>query len=176
MWSDSVQSQDQPEDTSHVSERASEKDRSHQQKEALIMEELRLKFEYEELMTMKSELERKKRTERREIAELQEEIATMQTLYQYRTYSVDSSEEDSDPGEPGDTGEARAQRLHLLATLKREQRALEEKKAALGARLAEERAACLRLRVSIRLEQERIRRQKLSQFPGIGFGKPNLMD
>ena len=48
------------------------------------MEELRLKFEYEELMTMKSELERKKRTERREIAELQEEIATMQTLYQYR--------------------------------------------------------------------------------------------
>ena len=84
MWSDSVQSQDQPEDTIHVSERASEKDRSHQQKEALIMEELRLKFEYEELMTMKSELERKKRTERREIAELQEEIATMQTLYQYR--------------------------------------------------------------------------------------------
>ena len=84
LWSDSVQSQDQPEDTSHVSERASEKDRSHQQKEALIMEELRLKFEYEELMTMKSELERKKRTERREIAELQEEIATMQTLYQYR--------------------------------------------------------------------------------------------
>ena len=127
---------------------------------------------------------------------------------------MDSSEEDSDPGEPGDTGEARAQRLHLLATLKREQRALEEKKGALGARLAEERAACLRLRVSIRLEQaggilcrnftkklkepaqmpvslsrivffhckilppmqERIRRQKLSQFPGIGFGKPNLMD
>ena len=47
---------------------------------------------------------------------------------------------------------------------------------ALGARLAEERAACLRLRVSIRLEHERIKRQKLSQFPGIGFGKPNLMD
>ena len=71
------------------------------QREAMMLEEMRLKFEYEELMTLKSELERKKRTERREIAELQEEIATMQTLYQYRTYSVDSSEEDSEGGEVG---------------------------------------------------------------------------
>ena len=55
-----------------------------QQRDALMLEEMRLKFQYEELMTLKSELERKKRTERREIAELQEEIATMQTLYQYR--------------------------------------------------------------------------------------------
>merc|ERR1712096_72692 len=62
-------------------------------KAALLLEEMRLRFEFEELMTLKGELERRKRTERREIAELQEEIATMQTLYQYRTYSVDSSEE-----------------------------------------------------------------------------------
>ena len=64
-------------------EESKEKERN-QKHEALIIEELRLKFEYEELLTMKSELERKKRTERREITELQEEIATMQTLYQYR--------------------------------------------------------------------------------------------
>ena len=31
-------------------------------------------------MTLKGELERRKRTERREVGELQEEIATMQTL------------------------------------------------------------------------------------------------
>ena len=37
-------------------------------------------------------------------------------------------------------------------------------------------SACIKLRVSIRMEQERIKRQKLSQFPGIGFGKLNLMD
>ena len=83
VYNDSVE--DKTEDNNNVSEKESEeKIRRHQQKEALVMEELRLKFEYEELMTMKSELERKKRTERREIAELQEEIATMQTLYQYR--------------------------------------------------------------------------------------------
>ena len=85
VYNDSVESQDKAEDSNNVSEKESEeKVRRHQQKEALVMEELRRKFEYEELMTMKSELERKKRTERREIAELQEEIATMQTLYQYR--------------------------------------------------------------------------------------------
>ena len=93
-----------------------------------------------------------------------------------RTYSVDSSEEDSDVGEQGETREHRAQRLQQLASLQREKRDLEDKKMALGTRLAEERAACLRLRVNIRLEPERIKRQKLSQFPGIGFGKPNLMD
>ena len=86
VYNDSVESQDKTEDNNNVSEKESEdKVKRHQQKEALVMEELRLKFEYEELLTMKSELERKKRTERREIAELQEEIATMQTLYQYRS-------------------------------------------------------------------------------------------
>jgi len=70
-----------------------------QVKNALLLEEMRLRFEFEELMTLKSELERRKRTERREISELQEEIATMQTLYQYRTYSVDSSEESSEEEE-----------------------------------------------------------------------------
>ena len=89
---------------------------------------------------------------------------------------MDSSEEDSDAGEQGETREARAARLQLLVSLAREKRDLEDKKLALGARLAEERAACLRLRVNIRLEHERIKRHKLSQFPGIGFGKPNLMD
>merc|ERR1719447_1308999 len=43
--------------------------------EALLLEELRLKYQYEELLTLKTELERKKRTERREISELEEEIA-----------------------------------------------------------------------------------------------------
>ena len=100
----------------------------------------------------------------------------MQTLYQYRTYSVDSSEEESDTGELGDTKEVRAEKLKLLAKLAKEKTDLEDKKSSLQACLAEERAACLRLRVNIRLEQERIKRQKLSQFPGIGFGKPNLMD
>jgi hypothetical protein len=35
-------------------------------------------------MTLKSELERRKRSERNEMEDLREEIATMQTLYQYR--------------------------------------------------------------------------------------------
>ena len=63
------------------------------ERERLLWEELSLKFKYEELLNLKSELERRKKTERREVNELQEEIATMQTLYQYRTYSIDSSEE-----------------------------------------------------------------------------------
>ena len=169
-------SNDTTEDNNNVTAKAIEDKNKSNQREALIMEEMKLKFEYEELMTLKSELERKKRTERREIAELQEEIATMQTLYQYRTYSIDSSEEESEEGELGDTREQRAARLQLLNQLARDKRQLEEKKAALQLRLAEERESCLRLRVSIRLEQERIKRQKLSQFPGIGFGKLNLMD
>ena len=41
-------------------------------------------FEYEELMALKCELERRKRSERNEMEDLREEIATMQTLYQYR--------------------------------------------------------------------------------------------
>ena len=74
------------------------------------------------------------------------------------------------------TKEARMEKLKLLNSLAKEKRDLEDKKLKLQTRLAEERAACLRLRVNIRMEQERIKRQKLSQFPGIGFGKLNLMD
>ena len=134
-------------------------------KEALLLEELRLKYQYEELLTLKTELERKKRTERREISELevkylfvivkivisssQEEIATMQTLYQYRTYSVDSSEEDSD-NDMADTKELRSSLLTVLSQLSREKRELEEKKMTLQSRLAAEREACLKLRVNIR--------------------------
>ena len=43
-----------------------------------------MQFEFEELMALKSELERRKRSERNEMEDLREEIATMQTLYQYR--------------------------------------------------------------------------------------------
>ena len=52
--------------------------------EDLHWEALRLQFEFEELMALKSELERRKRSERNEMEDLREEIATMQTLYQYR--------------------------------------------------------------------------------------------
>ena len=165
---DSKEAQESPE----VAEKT---EKESPRKEALVLEELRLKYQYEELLTLKTELERKKRTERREISELEEEIATMQTLYQYRTYSVDSSEEESDT-DLGDTKEQRSSLLSLLSQLSREKRELEEKKLALQTRLAGEREACLKLRVNIRLEQERIKRQKLSQVPGIGFGKLNLMD
>lgn len=163
------------EDNNNVTVKASEEKDKNNQRDALLLEELYLKFQYEELMTLKSELERKKRTERREISELHEEIATMQTLYQYRTYSVDSSEEESD-NDQGDTKEHRVEKLKLLNKLSKEKKELEDKKLTLQTKLAEEREACLRLRVNIRLEQERIKRQKLSQFPGIGFGKVNLMD
>ena len=131
-------------------------------KDALLLEEMRLKFEYEEMLNLKSELERRRRTERREIAELQEEIATMQTLYQYRTYSVDSSEESS--GEEQDTArsqEVRQEKLALLHHLRREKRELEQRKVEMQGRLQEERAACLQLRVNIRMEQERIKKIKL---------------
>ena len=165
---DSKEAQESPE----VAEKT---EKESPRKEALVLEELRLKYQYEELLTLKTELERKKRTERREISELEEEIATMQTLYQYRTYSVDSSEEDSE-NDLADTKEQRSSLLTLLSQLSREKRELEEKKVALQTRLAGEREACLKLRVNIRLEQERIKRQKLSQVPGIGFGKLNLMD
>lgn len=50
----------------------------------LELEEYRAKFEYEELMALKSELERRKRSERKEMEDLREELASMQTLYQYR--------------------------------------------------------------------------------------------
>ena len=62
----------------------------------LYLEECRARFEYEELMALKSELERRKLAERKEMEELREELASMHTLYQYRTYSVDSSESSSD--------------------------------------------------------------------------------
>ena len=112
--------------------RRAEQEQEAKRVEALLLEEQRLKFQFEEMMTLKSELERKKRTERREIAELQvfpalcrtllnclvlkEEIATMQTLYQYRTYSVDSSESSSEE-EEGEQG--REQRQARLDTLRR---------------------------------------------------------
>jgi len=131
-----------------------------QVKNTLLLEEMRLRFEFEELMTLKSELERRKRTERREVSELQEEIATMQTLYQYRTYSVDSSEESSEEEERERNREQRNVKLQLLARLAEEKKELERKKLNLQNRLQEERAACLQLRVNIRMEQERIRRQK----------------
>jgi len=82
-------------------------------REALLLEEMRLKFEFEELLNLKSELERRKKTERREINELQEEIATMQTLYQYRTYSIDSSEESS-----GEEDEGKGQQQRQQESLK----------------------------------------------------------
>jgi hypothetical protein len=41
------------------------------EEQQLLLEEMRLKFEYEELLNLKSELERRKKTERREVAELQ---------------------------------------------------------------------------------------------------------
>jgi len=133
-------------------------------KNALLLEEMRLRFEFEELMTLKSELERRKRTERREVSELQEEIATMQTLYQYRTYSVDSSEESSEEEERERNREQRNVKLQLLSRLSEEKRELERKKLNLQNRLQEERSACLQLRVNIRMEQERIsRRQRAVQ-------------
>lgn len=132
-------------------------------KTSLLLEEMRLRYEFEELMTLKGELERRKRTERREISELQEEIATMQTLYQYRTYSVDSSEESSEEEEKERSREQRTVKLQLLAKFAAEKKELEEKKLHLQARLQEERAACLQLRVNIRMEQERIKRQKAVQ-------------
>ena len=111
-------------------------------------------------MTLKGELERRKRIERREVGELQEEIATMQTLYQYRTYIVDSSEESSEEEERERNREQRSAKLQVLARLSGEKRELEDKKLTLQNRLQEERAACLQLRVNIRMEQERIRRRK----------------
>merc|ERR1712203_70249 len=119
---------------------------------------MRLKFEFEELLNLKSELERRKKTERREIYELQEEIATMQTLYQYRTYSIDSSEESSGEEDEEKGQQQRQQRLELLDRLAAEKKQLEQKKLEMQARLHEERAACLQLRVNIRMEQERIKR------------------
>ena len=115
----------------HSAESAEEAKRS-----ALLLEEMRLRFEFEEMMNLKSELERRRKTERREIAELQEEIATMQTLYQYRTYSVDSSEESSEE-EAGRSQEQRAARLGLLRRLVAEKKQLEASKVEMQVRLGE---------------------------------------
>ena len=68
----------------------------------LYLEECRARFEYEELMALKSELERRKLDERKEMKDLREELASMHTLYQYRTYSVDSSESSSDEAAAAD--------------------------------------------------------------------------
>jgi len=127
-------------------------------KELLLLEELRLRFQYEELLNLKSELERRKRTERREVNELQEEIATMQTLYQYRTYSIDSSE-DSD--EEQEEQQVQTDKLLLVRQMAREEAALEQKKVFLLQKLETERSACLQLRVQIRLEQERLKKKGL---------------
>ena len=54
-------------------------------REALLQEEMRLKFEFEELLNLKSELERRKKTERREINELQV-IINNWTCLQLRKY------------------------------------------------------------------------------------------
>jgi len=126
------------------------------EREQLILEELRLKFEYEELKNLKSELERRKKTERREVNELQEEIATMQTLYQYRTYSVDSSEDSDDEQEKQKVNK---DNWILLRQLAREQSHLEQKKTLLLSKLENHRKICLQLRVQIRLEQERVKRR-----------------
>ena len=52
-------------------------------REALLMEEMRLKFEFEELLNLKSELERRKKTERREINELQARMITRTSFLSY---------------------------------------------------------------------------------------------
>eukprot|EP00088_Acartia_fossae_P037044 TRINITY_DN3823_c0_g1_i10.p1 TRINITY_DN3823_c0_g1~~TRINITY_DN3823_c0_g1_i10.p1 ORF type:complete len:897 (-),score=332.25 TRINITY_DN3823_c0_g1_i10:478-3168(-) len=126
--------------------------------EDLLWEEMRLKFQYEELLNLKSELERKKKMERREISELHEEIATMQTLYQYRTYSVDSSED-------SDVEEEHFQQVEdnraILRELMLEQAELQQKKSFLLDKLDTERQVCLNLRVQIRMEQEKLRKRGL---------------
>lgn len=126
--------------------------------EDLLWEELRLKYQFEELLNMKSELERKKKMERREISELHEEIATMQTLYQYRTYSVDSSE-DSDVEE--DNNQHFEGNRVLLRQLMLDQSELQQKKNFLLDKLETERQVCLNLRVQIRMEQEKLHRRGL---------------
>ena len=66
-------------------------------REALLLEEMRLKFEFEELLNLKSELERRKKTERREINELQV-IINNWTCLQSRKY--DSSGGNSNYADP----------------------------------------------------------------------------
>ena len=68
-------------------------------REALLLEEMRLKFEFEELLNLKSELERRKKTERREINELQViNIINNWTCLQLRKY--DSSGGNSNYADP----------------------------------------------------------------------------
>ena len=121
------------------------------------MELLRLQYENEELESLKSELEWRKRSERKEIKVLGEEMATMQTLYQYRTYSVDSSESSSDENTSADNVEQVEQLKKKLQSLVRENQELEEKRMALCDKIQHERSACVQLRVEIKLEQDRIR-------------------
>lgn len=115
-------------------------------------------------MALKSELERRKRSERNEMEDLREEIATMQTLYQYRTYSVDSSESSSDENSDKDVREEVEELTKVLADLVRENRELEEKRFELCHKIEEERAACVNLRVQIRLEQERIQKKRSARL------------
>ncbi|XP_059091928.1 ralA-binding protein 1-A-like isoform X2 [Tigriopus californicus] len=131
-----------------------------QELEDLYVEELRVKFEFEELMGLKSELERRKRSEKKEMSELKEELASMHTLYQYRTCSVDSSESSSDEGSDKEGKEEIEELGKIYTDLIRENRELEEKRQALYQKIQEERAACVNLRVEIRVEQERRRMRK----------------
>ena len=138
--------------------------------EDLELEAFRARFEYEELMALKSELERRKVAERKEMDELREELATMQTLYQYRTYSVDSSDSSSDNNDsdnnetseknPGNKDSSSSKEeieelTKVLSDLMRDNKELETKKEELCKKIQEERAACVNLRVEIRVEQER---------------------
>jgi len=125
--------------------------------ERLQMELLRLQFENEELESLKSELQWRKKSERKEIKQLGEEMATMQTLYQYRTYSVDSSESSSD--EHSNDIEEVEELRRKLAGLIRDNKELEDKRLALCDKIQQERSACVQLRVEIKLEQERIRKR-----------------
>ena len=81
----------------------------------------------------------------------------------FRTYSVDSSESSSDEAaEDKDTNkEEEVEELSkVLSDLVRENRELEEKKDELCQKIQEERAACVNLRVEIRVEEERKRMAK----------------
>ena len=138
--------------------------------EELELESLRVRFEFEELMALKSDLERRKRAERKEMDELRKELATMRTLYQYRaTYSVDSSDSSGDENDDkvedkdGDVEEL----SKTLSDLMRDNRELERQRGDLCKKIAEERAACVNLRVEIRLEQEKIlmKKRKESESP-----------
>ena len=57
---------------------------SERELDELELELARAQFEQEELLALRSELQRRKENERKETEEIKEELASMQTLYQYR--------------------------------------------------------------------------------------------